>query len=276
MSYLLRMNKKSIIQELTKLESELTTLISLISEKPELKVSGSLICYERGETIEYQHLLDDGSRVYIAKDNRKLLVSLAQKKHYLKMMDAATREIKQIDRCLKALQSDRCISDIDDVFPSLHKGIQNLSGPFTVTDDGYAVKWLKDNLKGSTGKKQLTGELETSRGIKVKSKSEVIIADRLDLAGVPYVYEFTLGLDNGNSIRYPDFYVLNKRTRKTYFWEHLGMLDKGNYCYASQVKLDEYARNGYFPGKNLLITFESENRPLSTKYVDMLIKEYLL
>ena len=270
------MNKKSIIRELVKLESDLTNLVSILSVKPELKAKGSLICYERGDTVEYQHLLEDGSRVYIGKDNRNLLVSLAQKKHYLKMIDAAQREIKQIDRCLKALQSDRGISDIDDVYPSLHKGIQNLSGSFTITDDGYAVKWLKDNLKGSTGKKQLTGELETSRGDKVKSKSEVIIADRLDLAGVPYVYEYTLGLDNGKAIRYPDFYVLNKRTRKAYFWEHLGMLDKGNYCYSSQVKLDEYARNGYFPGKNLLITFESENRPLSTRYVDMLIKEYLI
>ena len=88
------------------------------------------------------------------------------------------------------------------------------------------------------------------RGDYVGSKSEAIIADRLFANDIPYHYEvaFTpegeadtsrpvfdmygrlmgyegLGTDPyDRDTLHPDFYVLNKRTRKTYYWEHLGRL----------------------------------------------------
>lgn len=270
------MNKKSIIGELSNLRDELERIQSYIKSKDELKVSGSLRCSKRDGKYEYLCLSEEGKVQYLGKDDMKIREQLAKKKQYQKMFDAAEREKVQIEKCIKTLQSGKCISDIDDVYPSLHKGIRKLVGPFTITDDGYASKWLKEWRRARSQRRQLTGTLETQQGDKVKSKSEVIIADRLDSAGVPYVYEVTMGLDDGDSIRYPDFLVLNKRTRKQYIWEHLGMMDNGSYCVESQIKLEEYARNGYFPGKNLLITYESQNRPLSTRYVDQLIKEFLL
>lgn len=270
------MNKRSIIAELNKLEADLQRLQSYLKAKEELSIPGSLSCTDRDSYIEYKHLLEDGTAKYLRKDESQLITSLAKKKHYQKMLEAAEREVVQIEKCISVLQSGKCISDIDDVYPSLHKGIRSLVGPFTITDDGYASKWLKDWRRARSQKRQITGALETQQGDKVKSKSEVIIADRLDAAGVPYVYEVSLGLDKGESIRYPDFLVLNKRTRKQYIWEHFGMMDNSSYCVESQIKLEEYARNGYFPGKNLIITYESQNRPLSTRYVDQLIKEFLI
>jgi len=67
-------------------------------------------------------------------------------------------------------------------------------------------------------------ELYTAKGERVRSKSEIIIADSLMRAGVPYRYEFPIIL-NGYGKIYPDFTVLNVGLRKELYWEHLGMMD---------------------------------------------------
>ncbi len=76
-------------------------------------------------------------------------------------------------------------------------------------------------------------------------------------------------------VLHPDFFVLNKRTRKAYFWEHLGMMDSPSYCIDNVRKLQDYANAGYLQGKNFIVTFETSKTPLETKYIDALIKEYL-
>ena len=111
----------------------------------------------------------------------------------------------------------------------------------------------------------------------VRSKSEVIIADRFYKAGIPYRYEQLLLLDKKTMLRYyPDFTILNKRTRKIIYWEHLGKLGDQDYCAENLNKLEDYARHGIIQGKNLILTYECDGKPLSTTMLDILIKEYLL
>ena len=62
----------------------------------------------------------------------------------------------------------------------------------------------------------------TARGDLVRSKSEVIIADHLNRAGVRYAYERELAI--GGSIKYPDFTIEDEDTGTSYYWEHCGML----------------------------------------------------
>ncbi|MEE3440399.1 MAG: hypothetical protein VZR07_10670, partial [Ruminococcus sp.] len=51
---------------------------------------------------------------------------------------------------------------------------------------------------------------ETQRGEIVRSKSEVIIADALYYANIPYHYEKPIKV--GDRVIYPDFTVLNVKT----------------------------------------------------------------
>ena len=144
-----------------------------------------------------------------------------------------------------------------------------------MTDDGYVTSWLSNNsILGS--RKTLDGQHRTINGEFVKSKSEVIIADRLTFYGVPYVYEASAMLDDWMSIRYPDFKVLNKRTRKEYYWEHFGRMGESRYAADNQIKIEQYAKNDILVGKNLILSFECNDRPLSTEYVDSIIREILL
>ena len=66
----------------------------------------------------------------------------------------------------------------------------------------------------------------TSTGVPVRSKSEVIVADRLTSNGIIYHYEEELKLkhDDGKvTTRYPDFTIHDDDSGVTYYWEHLGM-----------------------------------------------------
>ena len=96
--------------------------------------------------------------------------------------------------------------------------------PAEFTDDGYARRWQAEKYQNRWEGRGF--KFETPRGERVRSKSEWMIASMLDASGVPYRYEETVGLHElyGGAF-HPDFTVLNKRTRKEYYWEHFGRMD---------------------------------------------------
>ena len=273
--YSLIMGKTLIIEEIKKTIAELDIMLPQLKASKNLKINGNLQCTKRGDKINYYQVFDDGSKKYLGCKDQQLIVDLANKRHFCKMIDALEREKDQLERCMKTLGAGNQVSDIDEVYPSLHEGIRRLSAPFSITDDGYAMKWLKKNSY-LRNRKQLSGQNKTLKGEYVKSKSEVIIADRLTYYGVPYVYEITTAQDAFDEMRYPDFFILNKRTRKEYFWEHLGRMGDSQYAAKNQVKMEQFARQGILPGNNLIVSFECGERPLSTEYVDTIIKQLLV
>jgi AAA domain/UvrD-like helicase C-terminal domain len=103
----------------------------------------------------------------------------------------------------------------------------------------------------------------TRRGVPVRSKSEVIIADLLQSLGVEYMYEWPLELSGVR--RRPDFTVEDQNTGRTMYWEHLGLLHDPKYRAKWEVKRSLYRANGIFPlneggGPNGLLV-ESEDDP---------------
>lgn len=269
------MNLKKLVENMQKMKDELEKLTKHIESCPEINASGRLICSTIDRNTRFYLQTEDGKKEYLGEDRKDLIKELAKKKHYEKMLATAKREREKLSRCIKILTTGQQIADIDKVYPSLHKAVQKLIGPFNITDDGYALKWLKDNTR-LKNRKQLNGQYKTLKGEYVKSKSEVIIADRLTFNGIPYVYEASAVLDDWMSTRYPDFKILNKRTRKEYYWEHLGMMGDEEYAVGNQVKIEQFAKNGIILGKNLILSVECKDRPLSTEYVDTIIKEILV
>ena len=270
--------KKKIIQELEQLRADLVRMNARLAKSEDLKADGTLILKTTdGKTRFYRRNEGQSGLEYLGSDRKAEITRLARKLHVRKLVRTASSEIEQIARCLKVLQGGRVLSDIDDVYPGLPEAVREMVWPEETTFDGYARWWKADRAKGRSGKKYINYPLTTANGEVVKSKSEVIIADRLKAAGVPYVYEYkTVMDDEWANMTYPDFYVLNKRTGQEYYWEHFGMMDDEKYCMNSQFKLEQYAKKDLVPGKNLIVSFEGSKRALSTKYVDFLIKSYLL
>lgn len=86
----------------------------------------------------------------------------------------------------------------------------------------------------------------TERGDLVRSKSELVIADKLHARGIEYAYEQALVLPNGR-IRYPDFTITDHARGVKFYWEHLGLLDDPGYRVRWQRKRAEYLEAGIKP-----------------------------
>ena len=86
----------------------------------------------------------------------------------------------------------------------------------------------------------------TERGDLVRSKSELVIAEKLDAAGIEYAYEQPLTLPSGRT-RYPDFTITDHARGVTYYWEHLGLLEDAGYRARWQRKKAEYIESGIRP-----------------------------
>jgi exodeoxyribonuclease V alpha subunit len=86
----------------------------------------------------------------------------------------------------------------------------------------------------------------TGEGVKVRSKSEVIVAYALERVGLQPLYEVPLYAKNGDptDFKLPDFTIMFEG--ETWYWEHLGMLSKPKYSADWQDKKAWYTANGYW------------------------------
>ena len=104
----------------------------------------------------------------------------------------------------------------------------------------------------------------------VRSKSEAFIANELSARGIPFRYECLLDIDGATY--YPDFTIMRPFDRKIIIWEHFGLLDKPSYIDNATSKLNMFIKNGWIPGKNLIITTETDQFPLDIRQIEELVK----
>ena len=113
---------------------------------------------------------------------------------------------------------------------------------------------------------------KNSKGDIFRSKSELIISERLINAGITYEYEKPIKL--GNNTRYPDFTIENDYG-DIYYWEHCGLMNNKDYKKRWKKKLQLYKANGIRPiedGGNLIITEEDGSKGIDISQIDKLIQ----
>jgi len=108
-------------------------------------------------------------------------------------------------------------------------------------------------------------------GIPMRSKSEVLIANRLEEAGILFRYEPLLKL--GNQKLYPDFLIKNPFNGKTVIWEHFGSLNQEGYGQKMNEKMNLYLKHGYIPFETVIYTFEADIK--SSQRLRFLIEEVI-
>jgi hypothetical protein len=208
--------------------------------------------------------------IYLKKTENTLITALAQKDYARAVVRKSAEQIAIISRFLKKFEPDA----IEQIYADLIEERKTLVNPIALPADDYAKRWqsIPYESKSFSG---LEAEIYTEKGERVRSKSEKIIADKLMLMGIPYKYECPLDLKGMGKV-YPDFTVLNVRTRKEYYWEHLGMMDQAEYCKKALSRIEVYEKNGLMPGKELLLTHETKDHPIQTGIVVNMIKHFLL
>lgn len=209
-------------------------------EELQVLPNGSL--YNKRGTREYYFIESKSrKRTYISKNNLSELEKIRKGKAYRIGLKRCKENIKVAKQLLGKYKD----IDFEAVVASLPK----------------AYQFEKDIKREKQKVIEFEGSLlhPTSRGLRVRSKSEVIIAERLDAEGLAYEYEQELILKDFNG-RYkkiiPEFIFFTATGDKIY-WEHFGLFKDYTYSKRSFEKLLLYAHNDILPGSNLFITAES-------------------
>jgi len=268
----------AIQKEKEKLEHEISILKNKMMHYPEgiLKINKknnhTQFCVQIHPEGDIQELQVTGSvkNKYIRKKDSGLVDAIIQRDYEKKLLKCLELRYKAIQKLPKIYEESNLIRVYADSHPVRKSRIKTAY----VTDEEYAINWQSIEYQGKKVGTEVP-EIYTAKGERVRSKSEKILADLFERNNVPYRYEYPVKL-SGDITVYPDFMLLNKKTRKEYYLKHLGMMDDPQYAENALKKIALYEKNEIYPGEKLLITFETRSNPLNTSLVSALIHHYLL
>lgn len=245
----------------------LSKSICEIEKKIELLPEGRINVRHLNKKDYYSCITPDGHEKYIDSKDTKLIEDLIQKDYLKRVLKEAKTELKAIEKMLKLYPETL----VEDVFERLPEGRKAYAKPINICDDAFAKKWMETPYRRKAFKKDAP-EFYTMKGERVRSKSEVIIADRLRANGIPYRYECPLQL--GSKLIHPDFSILRMSDRKILYHEHCGKIGDPQYAEDMLVRARDYNRAGILFGDRLFYTFESETVPLDVKNLDDMIRQH--
>lgn len=269
-----------------KFEERKKLLIKLKEEKEtSLKDSpeGSLkIRMNRGK-VRYFHFMGNSSDVkndsrigktgagerYLSLKEKDFISALAQKAYDTKILNCIEQELKAIERYLNTCPKVMP----EDWYKELHSERQKMIVPIAPDWELLRADWLSLQYEGK-GFDERIPEIYTDKGERVRSKSELLIANELYRADVAYRYEYPVYIKVFGTI-YPDFMILSKKKQKEICWEHFGRMDDPEYAQKAIQKIAAYEENGYVIGENLVVTFETKQTILTTRKIQTVIERYL-
>lgn len=204
---------------------------------------------------------------YIPKEKEPWVQQMLQQEYNEAIVKMIREEIQLIDRYLLKANPTR----INELYYQMSKGRQRLIHPVALSDEEYVSQWESKEYQGKAFAEDAP-EFYTNKGERVRSKSEVIIANLLEKYQIPYRYEYPIKLEGIGTV-YPDFTTLCIKKRTEIYIEHLGLIDDEEYREKNIRKLTCYEMNGIRAGYNLIITYESARTPLNTRLVEKKIKD---
>ncbi len=234
---------------------------------------GTLIINQKRNHCDfYQQESGSKYRKYLRKDDMELVKALAQKEYAKKFLSAAHAKEKDLERLIKknlSCSAQDMYSPLIHVYTSCSAPRRQLILPYVPPDDELIRSWQAEPYQGGEFRPGQPIFL-TERGEQVRSKSEKIIADRYHSLGIPYRYEYPVYLSGLGSV-YRDFSLLDLQERVVVGHEHLGMMQKSDYSLKNLCKIDAYRRSGFEIGKDLLLSFESDDHPLDMESFNIMI-----
>lgn len=233
---------------------------------------GNLKAYAYRKGFQYAYRKADRPEyIYIRKSQIALAQKLAQKKYDQRVLDLAKTELSCREKLLRIQQQ----GGPDEEYQKLPEACQVLVTPIEEPFDLFSEKWQEQEYE-KMGFQADSGEFYSSRGERVRSKTEVLIADLLARKNIPHLYEKPLVLKYPRPVVvHPDFTLLRQSDRKEVYLEHMGMMSDSEYSEKAMRKILTYEKNGFYAGDRLLITYESAAIPVDMKLVEAQIDQIL-
>lgn len=250
--------------------AQLQKIVELARKRLQAAPQGSLRIKGKKNGVEYYYKgegVGNKNGKYIRKSEERLARAIAQRDYDLKLVKYATERIK----LLQAFIEKEPDTSLKRLYEDTNNYRRRLIDAPVISDEEYVKRWQEVKYKGLGFDEEAPGII-TDRGERVRSKSEKIIADKLNSLNIPYRYEYPLHLDKDITI-HPDFTILKMPKRKEIYLEHLGMMDDSDYVEKTIRKIGTYERNGIYLGVNLFFTYETSKKPLNAKALETLARE---
>ena len=241
----------------------------LVTKRLKTAPEGSIKVLRKGRRIELYHRTSKSDRegTYLNKAHLTLAKNLAQKDYDLRAAKILAKKIKLLSPLEKAYPQN----ELEQLYERYPQKVQQLIKPLTLSKKEYCKQWESVSYKGLPFDEKAP-PYTTDKGERVRSKSELIIANALFHSKVPYRYEYPLQI-KGIGEFHPDFLCLNPRTGREVLWEHFGLMDDTTYRNNAISKLSKYSESGFVPGKNFIYTMETSTMPLNSRFVKKVILE---
>jgi hypothetical protein len=163
-------------------------------------------------------------------------------------------------------------SSVDTSIPTLYQWrfypLDNLlKDRSTIDEKNLASSHLTTNSLFSDHKQYIA-----SNGTRVRSKQELFILNKLlSEESLEIYYERPLKVDTYP--KFPDFTIVNKKTKTVFHWEHFGMIGSSAYSDKMTNKVQWYRDKGYHfleEGGTLIITYFENEKNLSDKVASII------
>ncbi len=258
---------KTIQDLLINLEQQLT-------ENLKAAPDGNLRISKCRSAIQYYHCHENcksPNGTYIKKKELALAQALAQRDYEQELLSKAKQVLRKLQQ--NPLYFKSVYKELGSVYETQSEQRKSLVIPGVLPDQFFIENWMNVTYQTKPFA-DFTNEIYTQRGERVRSKSEKIIADAMNQAGIPYRYEKPLLV--GSVLVHPDFTILDTSTRTEFYWEHLGMMDSPDYLKNALHKIQQYEKSGICQGERIIYTFESTQTPLDTRLVERIISHHFL
>jgi hypothetical protein len=209
---------------------------------------------------------DDKTGIYIRKEKLGKVKCLAQIEYCEKLEQLLTKNLVGLEKLKDLIENDpfTCVEK------KMSPGKYALVNPVYYNDSQFITKWIEQEYIKMEFREDAP-EFYTRQGLRVRSKSEVIIADMLDEMDIPFLYEKPLKL--GTWTIHPDFTLMDIKNRREIYWEHFGMMDDMDYRNDAFLKMRRYEECGFYQCDSLIWTFETGKHPLNTKALRRMIMQ---
>lgn len=232
------------------------------------KPKGKLYVREIGDRVYFAEYAD-GRVKGITEDAREVCALarkeyaeflLCKEKMYCKVLEKLSAELGRIEKEFNGGRFEEWLWRLE------CRGID--TGRVVFDEEKYA--WMTELYESNPYKPEHL-RYTAKCGIKVRSKSERMIADRLTERGILFRYEMRIDTESG--VMYPDF-VIRKENGELVVWEHFGLMDKNDYLLDAMKKIVKYRSAGFVQHKNLICTWESDLESL--EMIDEIIDRFIL
>lgn len=261
---------------ITKEEMEIEETLLDIYKKLYEKMPAGRLTTKRVKGRVYYYRVEKKSRkaTYLPKENMKLILQLKQKRWLEESIKVLKENLHVQSQVLKKYNNYDGKSIQNRLSKSYSDAMLEEYEKRHVTD---LEAWSQESYRRNPYHEEHL-RYETSFGLRVRSKSELLIAELLYKYGIPFRYDAAVrvcGWDGIWKTYYADFIIMLP-TGEQILWEHMGLWGKEDYRKHAVGKLTDYFHHGYFMPNNLIITMDGPEGELDVTAMKRIIEGQLL